>query len=751
MARSTPSSRQRNARRRKKDSTAQAIDFLNTLTAFNEASSSSDEDMSEEEPSAETRREENHPRTPLNDLPNGPDGERAATSWRDRLRRRPPRQSRVDNIFDMPQSPEVNSSPGLRRSARLNRFRSIDNNPETTDTERRVDRGDTGSSDSDDDAVSESDVSGFSYKISPGTPSHDRADHAEEAASEAGSSSGESSSDPQIKSESSQSANLEVVIRSQPARPDSADGSAPAPPRSPSQQRSIPESHGDSARSRKRALGGDDSEGGASPRSEASDDDSSIIRPSTRQRRLRSARRTPPPQTDVPTTQQSAQQNSQDGAVTSPQIVSRRPSPQVNVPITQQSAQQNDADGAVSVPESVHRRPSPQTNAPATHQSDQQNSQDGATTVPQAQQNDADGAVSAPQPETVTINGVQYEKWDAEDMDKEANAQAENDARRAQPESPEDRLFTEASRVLQQQENWADLVTNARYMRKEGDLIKSVRFRSIDDIKEHISGLCTLYGEIQEQRSTGNRVDVGLLHDSEARVEMISHKAFRILSRVQKRATSGGNAEDQRQGKADAQRLLDQFQIDVIPHLVEAAQACLKAHYTWGWLTAEGFGAVHRILLVLSSSCERIFTLKRSGIVYAQDRSRALRPTLRSLLRAMERGEFEQRLQSWAEQQAYPSTSRTEVINLESDDDEQEEEWTEDEAIAILDGLRMFQGPDRFRQLVQRFGDRLRGRTMAEIRAKARELRDSYLDAMGDSAELRTEHGRRQFAWLINV
>lgn len=40
---------------------------------------------------------------------------------------------------------------------------------------------------------------------------------------------------------------------------------------------------------------------------------------------------------------------------------------------------------------------------------------------------------------------------------------------------------------------------------------------------------------------------------------------------------------------------------------------------------------------------------------------------------------------------------------------------------------------------------------MAEIRAKARELRDSYLDAMADSAELQTEHGRRQWAWLINV
>jgi hypothetical protein len=40
---------------------------------------------------------------------------------------------------------------------------------------------------------------------------------------------------------------------------------------------------------------------------------------------------------------------------------------------------------------------------------------------------------------------------------------------------------------------------------------------------------------------------------------------------------------------------------------------------------------------------------------------------------------------------------------------------------------------------------------MAEVRAKARELRDTYVDAVGGKAIFQTEQGRREWSWLMSA
>jgi hypothetical protein len=146
-------------------------------------------------------------------------------------------------------------------------------------------------------------------------------------------------------------------------------------------------------------------------------------------------------------------------------------------------------------------------------------------------------------------------------------------------------------------------------------------------------------------------------------------------------------------GRAAA--LIEHYETDVIRQLVEAAKECLKAYYVPSSqsLALGGFSAVRDILDVTNATCERVYSLKRTGIIYTTDTCRHLRPTLRTLLEDMKYGELVQRQQAWTDR--YPPVSATGVvafINVESDGDDQQQGWTEDETLAILDGLRTFQG-----------------------------------------------------------
>jgi hypothetical protein len=266
-------------------------------------------------------------------------------------------------------------------------------------------------------------------------------------------------------------------------------------------------------------------------------------------------------------------------------------------------------------------------------------------------------------------------------------------------------MFEAATQLFRQQENWADLLRVAKDLRQQADACSdSPRFQSIEDLDHCISELRASYQEIQRHRQLKRAIPKDLLQTCDMRIEDISHQAFRILSKVQARASAGTDGEQRMLYQAAATNLLAQCETRVVAHLIAAATACLMAHYIDRELTVEGFEAVFGLLQVVLSVCDRIFTLKRQGIVPGRDQHRALRPSLRNLRRGWERAAFESRLMAADDrrQRIIGPQSRPrrniegpiEAEAMEAVSSAGTEEWTEDETLALLDGLRMYQGED---------------------------------------------------------
>jgi hypothetical protein len=295
-----------------------------------------------------------------------------------------------------------------------------------------------------------------------------------------------------------------------------------------------------------------------------------------------------------------------------------------------------------------------------------------------------------------------YEAWEVQGIGATEDLGDKEDM----PTAGTDPMFEAATQLFRQQENWADLLRVAKDLRQQlaADACtdSSPRFQGIEDLDHRISELRTSYQEIQRHRQSNRAIPKDLLQTCETRVEDISHKVFRILSKVQARAGARTEAGQRMQHQAYAANLLGQCETRVIAHLIETVTACLMAHYIDGELAVEGFEAVFCLLEVVLSVCDRIFALKRQGIVPGRDQHRALRPSLRNLRRGWERAAFESRLKTAADQQRItgPWPTRTsrdtgdhiEVEETEAVSSARTEEWTEDETLALLDGLRMYQG-----------------------------------------------------------
>lgn len=181
-------------------------------------------------------------------------------------------------------------------------------------------------------------------------------------------------------------------------------------------------------------------------------------------------------------------------------------------------------------------------------------------------------------------------------------------------------------------------------------------------------------------------------------------------------------------------------------------------------------------LKVLYRLCERISNLRTEGCLDCSARSRFL---LRPVKRILTGLEYES---SGRPPRAAPPPKRRrsntpEVIELDSDGSispvrGSQARWTHQEGEALLDGLKLYQGmfrpyfrrtkdnesnihwvlsegPDRYRQIIKHYGHRLKGRTVADLQAKAREIRDNYRP--GIQEQLRSHRGQQQWAWLLSV
>ncbi|KAL1847025.1 hypothetical protein Plec18170_008797 [Paecilomyces lecythidis] len=360
---------------------------------------------------------------------------------------------------------------------------------------------------------------------------------------------------------------------------------------------------------------------------------------------------------------------------------------------------------------------------------------------------------SSEQPESETSSAEEQSQEDSDvEMDMRPSEVANNDSgseshrEASTAEETPDPLFLEASRFLDLEDNWSVLVQRAPELGDFAEDRYADRFENVNGLLEE---LILLYSDPANQYSSGHRVPSDVAHNL---IQAIFNEAMGFLNKAcrdaKKLQTRGSQTGRRPLSAAD---LVDTFEAHVVPTLTLATCEGLRAHYADGKL--RGFGDLMHAVKVLYRLCERISNLRTEGCLDCSARSKFLRTPVRKILTAL------QHEMAWKLRQEAPPPKRKrpntpEVIELDSDGAispvrGSRGRWTHEEGETLLDGLKLYQGPDRYRQIIKHYGQRLKGRTVADLQEKAREIRDNYRPVIQE--QLRNYRGREQWAWLLSA
>jgi hypothetical protein len=287
--------------------------------------------------------------------------------------------------------------------------------------------------------------------------------------------------------------------------------------------------------------------------------------------------------------------------------------------------------------------------------------------------------------------------------------------------------FAEASNLGQQKENWDIIVTTASELTENIDPSRAEPFGTID---KQLSQLRTRYTKINKRLKSQQGPLRENLRECEGLREAILKEGTRILDSVyylSLRQTESHELLKQ------AHRLVKQFEARVFPTIIKVILLCFQGYYTNRKLFPSAYRHLAGAMKLLLRFCDRIASLRTERYIRCRVHSRAIRKPLQELIKAVEGNLLQRRL-------------------IETDGatrGDKKREWTEDEKIALLDGLKLFLGQDRYIRMVCHFGQRLRHRSLQELQTKAREIHDRFIPRIQE--ELKTVEGRRQWQWLLSV
>ncbi|GAD96078.1 conserved glutamic acid-rich protein [Paecilomyces variotii No. 5] len=337
-------------------------------------------------------------------------------------------------------------------------------------------------------------------------------------------------------------------------------------------------------------------------------------------------------------------------------------------------------------------------------------------------------------------NGAEQSREDPDvEMDEETSESPNDDSgEESTAEETPDPLFLEASQILNLEDSWTVLVQQAPLLGNFAEERYAHRFENINGLLEE---LIQLYSDPANQYINGHRVPSDAARNL---IQAIFDEAMGFLNKACREAKKL-HIQGSTNNTAD---LVDAFEAHVIPALTLATCLSLRAHYVDGKL--RGFRDLTHGLKVLHRLCERISNLRTEGCLDCSARSRILRTPAKRILTALERD----MIWKWPPPPKRRRPNTPEVIELDSDGAispirGSRGRWSRQEGETLLDGLKLYQGPDRYRQIIKHYGQRLKGRTVADLQAKAREIRDNYRPVIQE--QLRTYRGREQWAWLLSV
>ncbi|KAL4820464.1 hypothetical protein BDW67DRAFT_152473 [Aspergillus spinulosporus] len=292
----------------------------------------------------------------------------------------------------------------------------------------------------------------------------------------------------------------------------------------------------------------------------------------------------------------------------------------------------------------------------------------------------------------------------------------------------------EAMELGQQQRNWKGLILEAHKMGKHLDPTSTKRFKDMIDL---IGYLHQWYESIHQRPRPAQSVWSKDLRKHEEILGCILSEGNQLLDHVYDIIIKRGNRERGR-------RLFEKFEACVIPKIIDLVFAIFDAYHLRPKRLPNIYHHLHRAITLLRDLCVRMSILVREGYVQTSTRTENLLRPLQKLVKASESGLL---------QNGETDSLDQNVDVIESTDDTPADlsrrPWTDTEGIALMDGLIKHQGPGRYALIMRDFGDRLKGRTISELRDKAREAYTLYKPRIQE--ELRTREGREKWQWLVSV
>lgn len=351
------------------------------------------------------------------------------------------------------------------------------------------------------------------------------------------------------------------------------------------------------------------------------------------------------------------------------------------------------------------------------------------------------------------------EEEDEEKDEEEGDNEVAKEAEKAREEENARKLqwMEQAMSLGQQRNNWLVVNSKAKELKRMAD----------PSLAKYFVYVCTAIRELRGIYL--DMVDTPPSHADLVQCDnllaSIPREGDGLLDQAYHMATQDSNFSDEEEHARD---LVDEFEARVLPDMVKLLFACFQVYYTNPMMFPGLHGHFRRVLILLRRFCDRTTSMKMQRIVRGVVRTKGLDRALHALLKGLDSRALRPKRASARIAEAGNQREDTEIANGH------EREWSQDEGLALIDGLQAYQGkcwkrddpfnpvpcplycvltlhpgPDRYLQIIGHFGYRLRHRTQQELRAKALQVHDRMQPTI--AAQLETEDGRRPWGWLLSV
>ncbi|EAW06679.1 uncharacterized protein ACLA_083740 [Aspergillus clavatus NRRL 1] len=286
--------------------------------------------------------------------------------------------------------------------------------------------------------------------------------------------------------------------------------------------------------------------------------------------------------------------------------------------------------------------------------------------------------------------------------------------------------FVEASNLGDQKDNWDTLVAEAKKLKEHDQLPCAEEFL---EMKKYLSQLRTRYTKIIKELKSQRGPLRENLRECEGLRDAISKEGLKLLDNVYYLAI---RRKESYQLLKKSEELVEGFEVHVLPALIKMILLCFEAYYTNRKLFPSSLRHLVGAMKLLLQFCDRVVSLRDERYVTCEIRSRTIRKALMRLMEALDADLLQPRRDDGHPAAVSPRRN-----------------WSEDEKAALIDGLKLYQGEDRYMRLVCHFGQQLRHRTLQELQIKAREIHDRLIPRIQE--DLLTVEGRRLWQWLLSV